>query len=84
MEFVQITAAIIGTLSIFLGYKLFCEVPRPLLVASGALLAVFGVALLSADFSSIRHHSVTGTQPALQHARPTGVDRHKTVTDWFV
>jgi hypothetical protein len=44
----------LGALSLFLGYRLFCDVRSRTLtsVASGALLALFGMGILIADIRS--------------------------------
>ena len=56
MELIRLAAAVIGTLSIYLGYRLFCD-RRPVLLtnlASGALLALFGLGILLADVRAMR------------------------------
>ncbi len=63
-DWVRLTMAIGGALSIYIGYKFFCDLPfrkaktlRGVLLVnliSGALLAVFGTGLLIADFRGIR------------------------------
>jgi len=82
MDVLQIAIALLGALSIFLGYRLFCDSPARLF--SGALLALFGVAILSADLIGLRSHGMTESRPATQHAKPAGMNRRKTSTDWFV
>jgi len=55
---VEILMAVAGALSIYLGYRLFCdsayEQSRIRHLVSGALLAVFGLGILIADVRSIR------------------------------
>ena len=82
MDVLQIAIALLGALSIFLGYRLFCYSPVRLL--SGALLALFGVAILSADLIGLRSHGVIAPRPTTHHAKPAGMNRHKASTDWFV
>jgi hypothetical protein len=82
MDVLQIAIAILGALSVFLGYRLFCETPVRLL--SGALLALFGVAILSADLIGLRGHAAIESKPATQHAKPAGLNRHRASGDWFV
>jgi hypothetical protein len=62
---VRVAIAAIGALSVYLGYRLFCD-RRPVLLTnliSGALLAMFGLGILVADARSLRpsdpdsHHS---------------------------
>ena len=87
MDVLQIAIALLGALSVFLGYRLFCESPvRPL---SGALLAVLGVAILSADLIGLRSHATIRPNPATQHikpdhAKPAGLNRRARSADWFV
>jgi hypothetical protein len=82
MGVLQIAIALLGALSVFLGYRLFCE--SPVRILSGALLALFGVGILSADLVGLRSHAVAESKPAIRHAKPAGVNRHKASTDWFV
>jgi hypothetical protein len=56
--------AVAGALSIYLGYRLFCDCAyqksRMRHLVSGAFLAVFGVGILIADVHAVRtaaHHS---------------------------
>jgi hypothetical protein len=50
--------AVAGTLSVYLGYRLFCDCAyqesRMRHLVSGALLAVFGLGILIADVQSLR------------------------------
>jgi hypothetical protein len=60
--------AVAGALSIYLGYRLFCDSAyqesRVRHLVSGALLAVFGLGILIADFRDLRT-----TRPESQAAR---------------
>jgi hypothetical protein len=55
---VDIIMAVAGALSIYLGYRLFCDSTYPgsrvRHLVSGALLAVFGLGMLIADVRNIR------------------------------
>jgi len=82
MDVLQIAIAILGALSVFLGYRLFCHTPGRLL--SGALLAVLGVSILSADLIGLRSHTVAEPHPVTHHAKPAGTNRHRASSDWFV
>jgi hypothetical protein len=66
---VEILMAAAGALSIYLGYRLFCDCAyqqsRGRHLVSGALLAVFGLGILIADVESLRsaaHHSHSAWQ----------------------
>ena len=65
----NIIMAVIGTLSIYLGYRLFCDSAyhrsRVRHLASGALLAVLGLGILIADVRGLRAEA-QGSAPALQ------------------
>lgn len=82
MDALHIAIAVLGALSVFLGYRLFCD--SPMRILSGALLALFGVAILSADLVGMRSHLITRSRPATHHAKPAGLSRHAASTDWFV
>lgn len=82
MSTLQIAIALLGTLSVFLGYRLFCDSPSRLL--SGALLTLFGAGIVSADLISLRAHGEIDYRPATQHTKPAGMYRHKGTSDWFV
>jgi hypothetical protein len=91
MDVLHIAIAILGALSVFLGYRLFCDsapfarfAPNTGRILSGALLALFGVAILSADLVGLRSCGLTEPKPATQHAKPAGTNRHRASTDWFV
>jgi hypothetical protein len=55
---VEILTAVAGALSIYLGYRLFCDCAyqksRMRHLVSGALLAVFGLGILIADLHAVR------------------------------
>lgn len=82
MEVLQIGLALLGALSVYLGYRLFFDSPAKIL--SGALLALFGVATLSADLIGVKNHFVAQVQPRPHHAKPAGANRHTGSTDWLV
>ena len=91
MEVLQIAVAILGALSIFLGYRLFCDnapfarfAPNTARLLSGALLALFGVAIISAGFVGLRSHATILSKPATHHARPALLNRHRASSDWLV
>ena len=77
-DWLRLTIAAGGFLSIYVGYKLFCDVPfqrgktfRRIFVLnllSGAALALFGVGVLTADLRSV-------------HVPDSGVVRHKRSTE---
>jgi hypothetical protein len=70
MDFAQTGIAVLGALSIYLGYRLFCDLAGqrarlPVLLTnlvSGALLALFGLGILIAG--------VRGIHPQSRHAHP--------------
>jgi hypothetical protein len=82
MDLLQIAIALLGALSVFLGYRLFCGSPGRFL--SGALLTLFGAGILSAELIGMRSHAVIEPKPPTHHAKPAGLSRHKASTDWFV
>jgi hypothetical protein len=82
MDVLHISIALLGALSVFLGYRLFCE--SPVRVLSGALLALFGMGLLGADLVGVSNHARSGSMPATHHTKPAGTNRRKTSGDWFV
>jgi hypothetical protein len=55
---VEILMAVVGALSIYLGYGLFCDSAyqrhRARHLVSGALLAIFGLGILIADVRNLR------------------------------
>ena len=68
----------VGALSIFLGYRLFCDVSGRrsgvfTSLASGALLALFGMGLLIADFRGIARPA-SNSKPAW-HKKSSGAPR---------
>jgi hypothetical protein len=72
---VRLAIATGGLLSIYLGYKLFCDVPFRkgrtfrtiflLNLVSGAALAIFGIGVLTADLRGIH----TSNSPGLRHQK---------------
>jgi hypothetical protein len=69
---VRVAIAAIGALSVYLGYRLFCD-RRPVLLTnliSGALLAVFGLGILVADARSLRA-SGSDSHPASRQRKAT-------------
>jgi hypothetical protein len=91
MDVLQIAIALLGALSVFLGYRLFCDsaplvrsAPNTGRFLSGALLTLFGAAILSADIVGLRTHVVIEPKPPTHHAKPTGMNRHRASGDWFV
>jgi len=71
---VDLLTAVIGAVSIYLGYGLFCDSAyqkkRIRHLAAGALLAVFGLGILIADVRSIRAER-SGSPSARQKTRST-------------
>lgn len=80
-ELARIVIALAGALSIYWGYKLFCKIQR-IDVVSGALLAIFGMGLLTADARAIDRPAAVPRAP-LHHTKPVGTGRHKPSTDWL-
>ena len=70
----DILMAVVGALSIYLGYRLFCDSAyrknRLRHLVSGALLAVLGVGVLIADVRSVRT-ARTDSQVASHRAKST-------------
>lgn len=66
--------AVAGALSIYLGYKLFCDIAHPKNrirhLVSGALLAVFGLGILTSEVRNIRTASAW-SHTTLRKKRPT-------------
>jgi|SRR5581483_10591748 len=74
-ELVRIAIAAIGFLSVYCGYKLFCELPfarnrTAVLALSGALLALFGVVILAADIHGLSNRFAQATRPPIQQIHP--------------
>lgn len=76
-ELVRAATAVIGVLSVYCGYKLFCEIPfarrrSSFLIhgLSGALLALFGMALLIADIHSVSMSTATQTRARIHQTKP--------------
>lgn len=98
-ELVRVAIAVAGAFSIFLGYKLFCEIPsgknRSIPVingVSGAVLALFGMAILVADVRGISNQPIAQSQQTVHHAKPAdtgsfttpGSDRRPSATVWAI
>jgi hypothetical protein len=76
---VKLAIAAVGFLSIYLGYKLFCDIPfrggrtfRTIFLVnlvSGAALALFGVGVLTADLRSMRNDRNGAGAGAVHHQR---------------
>jgi hypothetical protein len=86
--------AVIGILSIYLGYRLFCDSAyqrsRFRHLASGALLAVLGLGILIADVRSLRSAD-RGSAPAVQKKstaegsfQTPKLNKHVNVAEHFV
>lgn len=70
-ELARLAIACTGAMSLFLGYMLFCDqrTAKGALVAnllSGALLAIFGLGILIADFRGLPRIPVRDNHPAWQ------------------
>jgi hypothetical protein len=76
-RYLAIALFFLGALSLFLGYRLFCDNRNRTLtsLASGALLAIFGMGILIAD---IRNAGATGpnSRPGWQRK---SAERHRGV-----
>ncbi len=80
-NWVRLAIAAGGLLSIYFGYKLFCDVPlrigrtfRTIFVlnlVSGAALALFGVGVLTADLRGIRNDHPADGPASGDHSRPS-------------
>ncbi len=95
-ELVRVAIALAGALSIFCGYKLFCEIPfarnrsaHVIQGVSGAALALFGMAILIGDVRSISSSPTTPSHRTVRHATPAeagsftvpGIDQRKSPAD---
>ena len=98
-ELVRVAIAIGGALGIFCGYKLFCSTPfgrnrgvRVIHGVSGAILALFGMAVLMLDVrgsangpTAPSHHTIRQASPAEAGSFVTpGIIRHKSTGDWAI
>ncbi len=98
-EVARVIVAAGGAISIYCGYKLFCELPFGRSRASGvvngvsgAALALFGMALLVGDIRGIRTGPMESYHQNLRNTRPaeTGSftapppDWRKPVPDWSI
>lgn len=81
----QIAIAVAGILSIYLGYRLFCGIPLGITRGiAGALLALFGMAILSADVQTLRHRDTETHRQTHQGSFRTPGTRHKKAPgDWL-
>lgn len=97
--FVRIILGLAGSLSIYCGYKLFCGIPlgknraaNVIHGISGALLALFGMAILVADAHGVSQNKVTASRPAMHHSRPAEAgsftprspERRRISADWTI
>ena len=83
-ELARIAIAVVGALSIYCGYRLFCKPSAQWLNAiSGALLTIFGMGVLTADVRGIGRPPVSQAAP-LHHTKPVGTGRHKPSANWLV
>ena len=76
-ELLRAATAVMGVLSVYCGYKLFCEIPfarrrSSFLIhgLSGALLALFGMALLIADIHSVSMNAAPQSRARINQTRP--------------
>lgn len=98
-EVARVIIAAGGAVSIYCGYKLFCEIPFGRSRASGvinglsgAALALFGMALLVGDVRGIQAGPVDSYRHNLQTTRPAEAGsfaappagRRKAVSDWSI
>jgi hypothetical protein len=98
-ELARVAIAAAGALSIFCGYKLFCEIPfgrnRTVLIingVSGAVLALFGMAILVGDVRSLSNNPGAQSHQTAHHTKPAeagsftvpGIDHRKTTADWAI
>ena len=82
--FARIALALVGALSIYCGYRLFCKPSAQWLnPVSGALLTIFGMGILTADVRGIGQPPASRAAP-LHQTKPVGTGRHKPSTDWLV
>lgn len=96
-ELARVVIAAGGALSIYCGYKLFCEIPfgknraySAVNGVAGAILALFGMALLMGDVRSVSQassatHSLHQTRPTEDGsftAPHSGL--HQTADDWAI
>jgi len=88
-EFARVAIGLGGTLSIWLGYKLFCNVPsgigkRRINAILGALLTVFGMGILTTDVRGIGNNPATQSVPVHKTKPANGGSHHKVSAEWFV
>ena len=83
-EIARIAIAVVGALSIYWGYRLFCKPGAQWINAiSGALLTIFGMGVLAADVRGIGRAPASYATP-LHQTKPVGTGRHKPSVDWLV
>lgn len=97
-ELTRVVIGIGGFISIYCGYKLFCEIPfgrtRTISIInglSGAVLALFGMALLVGDVHSISVSPTVQTRQAIRRAKPAEAGsftvpeaEHGATRDWAI
>ncbi len=98
-EFVRGAIAAGGAVSIYCGYKLFCEIPyrrsrttSVLNGLSGAVLALFGMGILSLDVQSIWRNPSSQSQQTVHHTTPAEagsftnprMNGHRSTGDWAI
>jgi len=83
-DFVRVAIGVAGALSIYRGYRLFCR-PNARLMNGilGALLAVMGMGILTAEIRGIGRPRTTESAP-VHRTKPVGTGRHKPSGDWLV
>ena len=92
----RLALAVAGIFSIYFGYRLFCGLPyrktRATLVTnavSGAVLAVFGMAILGADAHGFQKPAAVESRPVhrvnpAEQGSFSPIGKHPHPTDWFV
>ena len=97
-ELVRAATGVVGVLSVYCGYKLFCEIPFAKSRAthvihglSGALLALFGMALLIADIHSVSNRVMPQSRATIHETRPAEagsftprLDHQRSAGDWAI
>jgi hypothetical protein len=78
-EWARIAIAAAGALSIYLGYRLFCDARNAIF---GAVLALFGMGVLVADLGGYStHQAVKQNRPAQQGSFTPA---RKTSIEWMI
>lgn len=96
-ECVRVAIAVAGAVSIFCGYRLFCEIPfgtsrRMNIVngVSGAALALFGMAMLIGDIRGLSNHAAPAARQTVHHSRPAEAGsfapsgEHRRLSEWTI